>query len=213
MTRAKNLRKLRRALLNRLARLDRKLSVTRSLSLPEQDPIVAYVTIESLNAWATFSRSYYLSCVICAKTRRNIRIRVTPANMAIDQALGIAVRRFKPHSTPKGDGSWHRRDEPAWHDPNVLMNVCRNVSCSQQEKIEAAFSLGQRVFLHLPIFRNFFAHRNQLSCRAAQHIAPRYSLPTSLSPTQFLLRARPQAQVPVIVEWLDEMRVTADFMC
>src|ERR1700722_5304355 len=119
MTRAKTLRKLRRAFLKRLARLDRKVTLTKTLPKAEHDPIVAYVAIESLNAWATFSRSYYLSCIIRAKTKRNIRIQVTPANMMVDHALGIAVRQFKSHSTPKSDGSWHRRDEPAWHDPNV----------------------------------------------------------------------------------------------
>jgi hypothetical protein len=213
MTRAKTLRKLRRAFLKRLTRLDQKIAQVKALALPEQDPVLAYVAIESLNAWATFSRSYYLSCIIHAKTKRNIRIQVTPANMMLDQALGMAIQLFKPYSTPKSDGSWHRRDEPAWHDPNVLMRACNNVSCSQQNKIEAAFSLGQRVFLYLPVFRNFFAHRNQSSCRAAQSIAPRYSLPTSLAPTQLLLRSRPQAQVSIIVEWLDELKVTADFMC
>jgi hypothetical protein len=110
-------------------------------------------------------------------------------------------------------GAWNRRDEPTWHDPNVLMNVCKNMQCSAQANIQAAFSLGQSVFLHLPVVRNFFAHRSDETNRAAKNIAPQYTLSTYLAPAEMILASRPSASVPVIIEWLDEMKITSEFLC
>ena len=110
-------------------------------------------------------------------------------------------------------GVWHRRDEPTWQDPNVLMRVCGNVGCSIQVQIGQAFSLSQNVFNDLPVFRNFFAHRNGQTSQAAKDIAPRYTLPSHLSPTELLLSVSPGATETVIVDWLSELVITAEFLC
>jgi hypothetical protein len=213
MNRCKNLVKLRLTLGARLDRLERKLGVTINLPSHEQDPIVAYVTIEALNAWAAFSKAFYLSCVINAKNESRSPVTVHPLGMSENDAVGHAILLFKRHAIPNSTGQWSRRDEPAWHDPNVLLQICKGAKCSQYAQIQAAFSLGQRVFHDLPVFRNFYGHRNRLSAAAAQNIAPRYLLPTNLRPSELLLRSKPSAVSSILSEWIDELRITSEFLC
>ena len=211
MQRVKRLRKLRLALRWRLKRLEDKLNGIGSRPRSERDLAVAYVTIEALNTWVLFARSFYLSCAIGARTERNKRASL--AAPAGTSHLGAAVTLYKKSAKPNQLGQWHRRDEPPWHDPNVLMTVCKNLGCSVQNELEAAFSMQQTVFRDLPVFRNFFAHRNQGTSTAARNLAPLYTLPTYLSPTDLLMSTSPGAYGPLLVVWLDEIRITADFIC
>lgn len=213
MNRCRSLLKLRRTLVARLERLERKLSASAALAPHDRDPVISYVTIESLNAWSQFAKALYLSCMINAKTEGKATIGVVPAGAPLNDALGIAITRYKRYATPNGSGEWDRRDEPAWHDPNVLLGVCQHVSCSIYSQMQAAFSLGQRVFLDLPVFRNFFAHRNRLSSRAAQNLGPQYLLPSSLRPSEMLMRSKPMTPASVLEEWIAELKITAEFLC
>jgi len=211
MQRTKRLRKLRIALRWRLKRLEQRLSSVSSRSgRPEREVVVSYVAIEALNAWAMFSRSFYLSLPLDTITERQRRITLSAP--AADH-LGAAITLYKPRAAPSSSGGWHRRDEPTWHDPNVLITVCRNRGCSVQTQLEASFSLQQNVFRDLPVCRNFFAHRNQSSSLAARNIAPRYTLPTYLSPCDLLLAVSPGQSTSVILSWMDEMNITAEFIC
>lgn len=212
MQRTKRLRKLRMALKWRLYRLEKRLkSVSAATDRPDRDMAVAYVAVEALNAWTMFSRSFYLSCALGTVTERNRRVTITALPTA--DHMGLAITQFKKSAKPNTAGQWHRRDEPAWHDPNVLMTACKNLGCSIQPHLEASFTLQQNVFNDLPVCRNFFAHRNESSSRAARNIAPRYTLPTYLSPCDLLLAVSPGASTSVMLEWLDEMNVTAEFIC
>jgi hypothetical protein len=190
--------------------LERRIrSVAQAGGHKDRDVMVAYAAIEALNAWALFSRSFYLSCALGALTERKKFVTTTPTA----DPLGAAITCINSRARPNAQGVWHRRDEPAWHDPNVLMRVCGNVGCSIQVQIGQAFSLSQNVFNDLPVLRNFFAHRNGQTSQAAKNIAPRYTLPTSLSPTELLLSVSPGATELLILEWLTEMLITADFLC
>src|SRR5450759_3697668 len=150
MNRCRNLRTLRRALDWRLSRLERRLGPLVAAPSRDRDLVVSYVAIESLNAWTLFSKSFYLSCALNAVTERKRTIGVVPVGLTKNDAVGLAVRRFRPLARPNSIGAWDRHDEPTWHDPNVLMAVCRHLRCSVQAQVESAFSLGQSVFIHLP---------------------------------------------------------------
>jgi hypothetical protein len=209
--RCKSLRRLRKTLSQRISRLEKRLrSVAANNADKHRDVVVAYVAIEALNAWALFSRSFYLSCALGAKTERRRPVTLTATTA---DPLGAAITCCNSRARPNAAGMWHRRDEPAWHDPNILMRVCGNVGCSIQSQIGQAFSLNQNVFNDLPVFRNFFAHRNGQTSQAARNIAPRYTLPSKLSPTDLLLAVSPGATEPVMIEWLTEITITAEFLC
>jgi hypothetical protein len=208
--RVKQLRKLRLTLKRRLSRLERRLTGVSKSNHQDRDMMVAYVAIEALNAWSLFVRSFYLSCALGATTTRQKRIKF---NTPTSDPLGFAINKFKKSATANIAGVWHRRDEPAWHDPNVLLTVCAALGCSIQTELQASFSLQQNVFNDLPVLRNFFAHRNQGTSQAARYIAPRYTLPSTLSPSELLLAVSPGAATSIMLEWLDEMNITAEFMC
>jgi len=195
----------------RLSRLEKRLkTVSSSSPRPDREIAVAYVAIEALNAWAMFSRSFYLSLELNTVTEHNKK--VTMSTPAADH-LGDAIRHYKPHATPNTLGVWSRRDEPTWHDPNVLLTICNNRGCSVQTQLQASFSLQQNFFRHLPVCRNFFAHRNESTSRAARNIAPGYALPTSLTPCDLMLSASPGSSSSVLLAWMDEMNITAEFIC
>ncbi len=213
MNRCQSLYKLRTTFDARLDRLERRLSVTASLPAHERDPLVAYVSVEALNAWSQFSKAFYLSCALNARTESKAKVQTTPPGLSMDDAIGRAILLYKPRSMPNSLGQWQRRDEPTWHDPAVLMRVCLNINCSLHSQMQAAFSSGQQVFADLPVFRNFYGHRNRLSSAAAQNLSPRYLLPSNLRPSEILLKAGPRASTSVLIEWLAEMKFTAEFLC
>lgn len=210
MRRCKRLRRLRKTFFRRVDRLERRIMAVASFaSHNDRDVITAYVTIEALNAWALFSRSFYLSCAMGALTERKKYITATQNN----DPLGTAIMCINNKARPKTSGVWSRRDEPTWHDPNVLMKVCQNLGCSNHQEVTSAFSLGQKAFTNLPVFRNFFAHRNEQTSTAVRNIAPQYMLPTYLAPTDLLMSVGPGATQSVILESLTEIKITAEFLC
>jgi hypothetical protein len=213
MNRCKSLLKLRRTFVARLERLERRLSASATLAPQDRDPVISYVTIESLNAWSQFAKALYLSCMLNAKTESKATVVVVPAGASLNDAIGLAITKYKRSATPNSVGEWARRDEPPWHDPNILLGVCQQVNCSIYLQMQSAFSLGQRVFLDLPVFRNFFAHRNRLSSRAAMNLGPLYLLPSSLRPSDILMRSKPMAVASVLEEWIAELKITAEFLC
>lgn len=179
----------------------------------DRDVLVGYIVIEALNAWASFCRAFFLSCMLEATIGSKRRVRVGHQALSLHDALGIAVRQFKPGASPNAAGIWHRRDEPTWHDPSVLLTLSRTIRCSELPKIEAALSLGATVFSGLPVFRNFFAHRNQGTAMAAKGIAPRYLIPSALSPHEILLYKSVTTRDALMSMWLDELLATVDLLC
>ena len=119
--------------------------------------LVALVAIEAVNLWASFCRSYYLSCMFSARAIGGSKIHARQGATALHDALGLAIRHWRPSANPSADGSWRRRDEPAWHDPDQLLPVCQAQGFSNLDDLRAAFSTGDRTFKDLPVFRNFFA--------------------------------------------------------
>src|SRR3954466_7130001 len=98
---------------------------------PHSRKIIGHVAIDLLNAWATFSRSYYLSCVLRPKRERGGRVIATAfVGTGFTDAITVAMRRHRPSRMPLPGGSWDRRDEPPWHDTAVLLTSCDDLGCS-----------------------------------------------------------------------------------
>lgn len=180
----------------------------------ESEACLSYVTIEVLNTWVNFSRAFYLSLILHPRTASsNQRIIVGTPGLNFDQAVGLAIRIYRLHAVPGASGVWHRRDEPTWHDPNVFMRVCNNIGCSNMPDINAAFSFGTRVFNDLPVFRNFYAHRNLQTEYAAKQLAPQYGIPATFRPSQILLARPLRRPQSLIFEWIDDIIFTIEYLC
>jgi hypothetical protein len=68
---------------------------------------------------------------LAQKTEKRKQITIAPTA----DPLGAAIKCCNSRAKPNSAGAWHRRDEPAWHDPYILMKVCGNLGCSIQNQI------------------------------------------------------------------------------
>ena len=177
-----------------------------SASTPQaQNEAATFLVIETHNTWANFTRSYFFACIIGARTAMGARVRTAIVPPDINQAIGFAVSVWKPSAKPRADGSWHRRDGPAWQDTTVLLGLSTQLGFTNAITISNAFSYPTRVHIDLPVFRNFFAHRNQESEAAAQRLTLIYGIPSTLRPVQIVLHrplGRPQ---PLLSDWIDDL--------
>jgi len=186
-----------------------------SISHPKDAPelYIANTTIETLNTWSNFSRSFYLSCALHSKAVNGNRITTTSRAANFNDAIGYAMQCCKPKVTLNSSGIWARREEPAWHDPNTLIRICTEIQCSNITNICDGLSGGQTFFSDLPTFRNFYAHRNQETELAAMNKAPRYSISATLKPSA-ILREFPIGETSILlVKWLNELEFTIEYLC
>lgn len=215
--------KLQFAALRHLARL-RRLSESSALQLSTPTTIdacdrqvarrtLALCSIELLNLWTNFARSYFLSCIL--RPRRVKRGRISHANVAIatfEEAVKAATRLHRPMKVP-GVGPVHRRDEPTWHDPHVFITCCGELKCSHDADIAAAFSVPTRVLIDLPVLRNFVAHRNEATAAAARGVAIAYAIPSRPHPVDILALTPVGRPFPLILEWIDDVHVLVELLC
>lgn len=212
---SRELRTLRRRAVAQLARLRSDANSVIADFSPRSRKVIGYVAIDLLNAWAAFSRSYYLSCVVRPKRERGGRVIATAfTGTGFTDAITVAMRRHKPFKNPLPGGGWDRRDEPAWHDIAVLMTSCTDLGCSNLAQIHAALSMGTGVFNRLPTFRNFFAHRNEATAQSVRNAAGFYSIPVAGRHPAEILRSQPHGRpFPLLLEWIDDLQATIELIC
>jgi hypothetical protein len=209
------LRERATASLNRMRTL--ALNACAAANLKPQRVVISHVAIELLNLWASFCRSYFLSCILRPRRVTGGRVLLMgPAVNSFDDAITVSIRRHKPHllRRPRPPGAvWHRRDEPPWHDPAILRTGCADLRCSHEAHVQASLALPTRAFVDLPVFRNFFGHRNGQSAYAARQTARSYLISPALHPT-FILAERPNRRpYPLLVDWLDDVSAIVSLLC
>jgi hypothetical protein len=209
----RNLRGLAKSATYRLNALRESLDTARSLAAKEHKPVVCAVTIDATNTWANFCRAYYLSCCIGTFLQPLGRVTTTVAFVSFNDSIGQAIRLHRAYASPRSTGIWHRRDEPAWHDPNVLLNNCSNIGASNYTHITNALSVGTRFFIDLPVFRNYCAHKNHQTEQAARALAPTYGISALLSPLEILLSTPIRARDPLLTLWLYDMETVVSLLC
>jgi hypothetical protein len=182
---------------------------------PHSRKIIGSTVIDLLNAWSGFSRGYYLSCITRPRREQGGRVVArTFAGSTFTDAISVAMQRHRPTRRPRPGGGWERRDEPPWHDTAVLLASCMDLGCSNITQIQAALSTGSAVFQHLPVFRNFFAHRNDATAAKARNIALFYSIPSSRKHPAEVLRSPPHGRpFPLLLEWMDDIELTVELIC
>jgi hypothetical protein len=177
------------------------------------DRLVAFIAIETLNLWASFVRAYYVSCCMRGKRVGGGRVLI-PAGAGINgcaQAINFAMQTVKPYA--KGGPPWSRREEPTWHDTQTLLKLSAAVGASNVLQVQAAFGLKTRVFLDLPVFRNFFAHRNDETARRVAARARYYGLSPQLRPSEMLCAASPGRPQRICSDWLDDICDVVQSLC
>jgi hypothetical protein len=174
---------------------------------------LAYAAIEAHNAWSSFARSYYLSCVLRPRRVRGGIVSVTLSVSTFSAAIGLAMKTHKPKLSPSAAGAFPRKLEPSWYEPRILRLSCDALGCSHKSDIQTALAVPTRAIDHLTIYRHFFAHRNDDTCRAAQAIAPAYSIPSNLHPVRILAYRPIGRPYPLLADWLDDILSIVRLLC
>jgi len=208
----KDLTRLRRVARRHLARLRaRAFEATRPGQRPS-DIEVAYVVIEIQNLWGNFFRSYIISCLF--RPKRGDGQVVTLGNVAIKTPGDVVHAAAKSIKGPTAPAPTSRREEPAWHEVPVFLKTCQHIQCSHAPHVESALSLNTRAFQDLPVFRNFYAHRNEETAAKAIRLAEQqYLIRGQTHPTLALAAPsyrRPQA---LILDWIDEIGAVVELLC
>lgn len=216
MRQERSLERLVRAVKKSLRRLRHDVAMAYQVgNVRYNETVVSRVTIEALNIWANFSRSFYLSGILCPRRIGGTRIGVYTPRVSEQVAIENAIITWRPHLSRRvaQGGRWHRREEPTWHDPQLLQSICTAAGFSNMSEIQAAFSSGYRVFRDLPVVRNYFAHRNRYTRQAAVNIASFYGIPAFGRPSDILMRRPLRRPQSLVLEWIDELEFTSEYLC
>jgi hypothetical protein len=174
--------------------------------------LAAFVAMETLNLWAGFSRNFYLSCALRARSPAHGRVSMTVAPFGSSaDALVFAIRLLRP--TRFAAGWTTRRDEPTWHEPSTLVKLFIALGASNSADVQAALSLQSPVFKLRPVVRNFFAHRNDDTAKKADSVARDLSLPRNLRPSEMMSWRLPGHPQNVLADWIDDIQTIIELMC
>jgi hypothetical protein len=214
MTPTRRLARLRSRASGRLGKL-RQEAAAASLSSDYRirDRAAEHLAIALLNSWANFNRAYYLSTILAPTRAKGGRITVDPKcrGWVYRDALDNYIVVVKGWTLTAGV-KWTRRDEAAWHVVDNLIAACADLKCSNQKDIESAFAAGQKVFGDLPTFRNYFGHRNEETLQKALRRAGSYGIPAT-TPAEIMLARPIRRPQPLVMDWIDEVDVTVEFLC
>jgi len=172
---------------------------------------LAHITTGLLNTWTEFSRAYYLSCLLRPKRSKGGIVTVTFSGKRFEDAIAAVMQRFKPYIY--NAGRWSRRDEPAWHDLATFVPACTALGCSNLADIQAAVSVPTKVFQDLPVFRNFFCHRNQSTMEACARIALTHYGIVAPHPCEMLKASAVRRPAPLLIDWIDDMDTVVEWLC
>ena len=171
-----------------------------------------YIIVQMANTWGSFLKHYYLSCAVGTKSTSK-QLFYSPVTNDINQALGLIITRYKPTASARPDGTWHRRDEPTWHDYNTMLSGSTVLNLNNDILINNAFSSPNRVFKDLVVFRNFFAHKNKGTEQAARLLALQYGIPSTYRPSSILMQKATSRTQEIIYDWIDELVFTCNYLC
>lgn len=178
-----------------------------------RNALTCSAVIELHNTWLNFSRCFYLAIAVNAKSSERGHVTCANGFGSHQLALHAAINVVSPWVRPNANGIYHRRDEPPWHDTSVLLRAVAPLGCSLSGNVTSALSTGTRVFLDLPVMRNYVAHRNASTRKAAQDLALFYGMSSRLNPID-LLAARPATRPqPLIEDWMDDVSTVIELLC
>jgi hypothetical protein len=191
-------------------------SVSSTTNAFAKEERMTYAVINILNSWSNFQRTYFICCLLGAKsaTQGFVTSSQTGLVMNANDAIGKAIVHFTPKKTPLSNGTWDTRDEPAWHNSNTLLKLATAYIFSNESQIQTTFSLGFTAHNNLVVFRNYYAHKNRGTKSKAQAIAVQYLLQQRQHPTAILLGIPfSSPSINLIGLWADELCQTIEWLC
>lgn len=172
--------------------------------------MTAYVVIESRNTWSRLTRSVYISCALGTVTSSGLRIRRISGVSSAEDAIKLAIPIYNGRRPPR---KLTRRSEPAWHDTAFLARLFSSTGMPNAATVATAIGVKPHVVEDLTVFRNFYAHRDEQTLRAAQNVARRNGVSGAGRPTGILGTHTPHAKRPLLREWLAAIIEATEVIC
>lgn len=201
----------------RIIRLASLLASTSS-SASDWDRCLSYVAIEALNAWASFSREFYLSCAwVSARSISGATAEPTTMSFISERAAllhAISIVRPKTFYRAQQSATIDSRDEPTWHEPSTLTKLSAGIALSNNLAVLQAFSYPTTFFRDMPVVRNFYAHRNKASADKVKALANlKYGIRGVRTATELIGELWPGRSQSLANEWLDDLRLVSFEAC
>lgn len=200
-----------------LKRSVRQLDQIKKANASQREILISPLVINLLNTWANFTRSYYICCALGTKRPDGSNVSSTLSaipSRSINDAIGNAVQTFRPKASKSSNGEWDTRDEPTWHDVNILIQLASKYNFSNAADIKTAFTFGFTAHQHLVVFRNYYAHKNGGTRKKAQNIATKYSIRSNQHPSDILLDTPLSTPGTALIDiWIGELEQTVEILC
>ena len=206
---SRDLRILQRGSLKRIARLrgfagNHLLDPASAVSgghARSRDLVVAYTVIELDNVWARTALSLFLSTAFLARDGTGARVVLSSVPPPKDAAEALK------QSGERDDGWWRHR---------ALLRGLGKLGASNVPQVQMALNAAPDVFEHLHTFRNFYAHRGHGTRQRVEMSLGQLQFPRHYTATQALTLPRPTRRdarpQPLVLDWLDEMRITIELL-
>ncbi|WOH83031.1 hypothetical protein RX327_07740 [Bradyrhizobium sp. BEA-2-5] len=105
-----------------------------------------------------------------------------------------------------------RRDEHKFRNPRDVRRVLASLGGSNLSELDTALSLNTTLFSDIAVLRNFYAHRNRDTWRAASdYFVTRRAYPRFKNGAELLSYRHPSSSASVIAEWLTDAELFFDF--
>ncbi len=179
---------------------------------PEEEREIALAIIDAHGCWANFSKHFFISCCLGARTVSGARAACAALSFAKDED----VVRFSAAAIGRPIPVKRKRlmpfDEPDWHTPQTLLQLIKAAALSNEAQIQKALSIPGRSIDDLRVTRNFFAHRSHVAALRVQALVPRYGLPSTSRPAVFVGTRQPGKPYSIVGGWIAEMRSVVSLM-
>lgn len=187
----------------RAVRLRRLVETYRPPLTPDQARLVSFVTMEALNLWASFSREFFISCVLGAKREGGGRVTSRTPVPTKTGAIAFACAMNRQNTS----------FEPLWRKPAILLSLLSAAGVSNIGQVQTAFSYQTTAFDQLYVARNFFAHRAEGTARKAARIARALGVPTDMKVPEILCTWLPLRPQNILSDWLDDFYNIIELLC
>lgn len=164
-----DLEKLRVAISCRLIRLRRLYSSLPARSRSDRTLVTSVAVMELDNLVLGGLRQFMISSLRGGRTCSGLRVRT---NRSFGQegeiaAYALQVLNSVRYNRLNQPASITRRDEQTIRDPRDMAKVFQACAATNLPSLDVALSLNSPLFRDLGTFRNFYAHRNDDTCRKA----------------------------------------------
>ena len=107
-----------------------------------------------------------------------------------------------------------RREEPSWHDPNLLIKGCACFAMSNEQQVQQALSINSDVFSHLATCRNFYAHRNpETAVKVLRLGQESYSIYNVRHPSEVLAAYAYNRPQSLVLDFVDDLWAVTEILC